>query len=305
MIDTKYGQFDGNSWEEMCQLVFKMRYGEDNYQEVPANPSGDYGIEGFIKSSEGIAIQCYCPDKLYSSKELYEHQRDKITRDINKLKKNEDPLKRILGEETLIKKWIFLTPMFDSKMLVTHATDKGKEVKDWNLGIIHSEFQILIHDADFYAKEIFDIKNAHSEQISFIEPQNIQEIDKDNNSYIKNIKRKNKHRIIEPFSERKFEQLNELTINKLSTGLLYLENINKNHPAIYIQISKIINQYESELEELSLTWDDTPRNLISEVKSELQRRIKSSIPSLAEEDCNKISDHMISTWIALCPLDIG
>jgi hypothetical protein len=55
MIQTKYGTFDGNSWEELCQRVFKLKYGDDNYQEMPASP-GDYGIEGVILNT-GVAFQ--------------------------------------------------------------------------------------------------------------------------------------------------------------------------------------------------------------------------------------------------------
>ncbi len=90
MIKTKYGIFDGDSWEEICQMCFKSKYYDEGYQYMPALPNGDFGIEGFTKS--GKVFQCYCPDFDYDSKNLYEKQRDKITEDLNKLKKNEKEL---------------------------------------------------------------------------------------------------------------------------------------------------------------------------------------------------------------------
>jgi len=97
MLVTEYGNFDGNSWENTCQKIFKRKYGDDNYQEMPASP-GDYGIEGVIKNT-GIAIQCYCPDKNYTQKELYEKQRDKITKDLNKFKEYESHIEARIGEK--------------------------------------------------------------------------------------------------------------------------------------------------------------------------------------------------------------
>ena len=84
MFKTKYGAFDGTSWEELCQIIFKRRYEDELYQKIPASP-GDFGLEGFTNRT-GRGFQCYCPSTHYDKHELYEKQRDKITTDLNKLK---------------------------------------------------------------------------------------------------------------------------------------------------------------------------------------------------------------------------
>ena len=93
MLVTAHGTFDGDSWEKFCQVCFKLKYEVDGYQEIPAW-QGDFGIEGFTRT--GTLFQCYCPDEDYSGDELYEKQRDKITEDLNKLIKNEVPLKILI-----------------------------------------------------------------------------------------------------------------------------------------------------------------------------------------------------------------
>ena len=95
MIKTEYGTFDGDKWESISQICFKQNFREESYQEVKATP-GDYGIEGFTRT--GKVFQCYCPDESYSSAELYEKHRDKITTDLKKLKTYENQLKGFLGD---------------------------------------------------------------------------------------------------------------------------------------------------------------------------------------------------------------
>ena len=79
MFHTKFGAFNGDTWEDLCQLVLKRKHQNVGYQEMPASP-GDYGIEGYTVTT-GWAFQCYCPDKHYERTELYNKQRDKITED--------------------------------------------------------------------------------------------------------------------------------------------------------------------------------------------------------------------------------
>ena len=91
MIKTEYGTFDGNKWESVSQLCFKNNFREEAYQEIKATP-GDFGIEGFTRT--GKAFQCYCPNEHYSSKELYDNHRNKITKDLKKLRTYEKQLKK-------------------------------------------------------------------------------------------------------------------------------------------------------------------------------------------------------------------
>ena len=123
ILDFYEGKLDGDSWEELCQSCYRIRYQSEHYMEVPAIQEGDAGIEGFTQN--GIVNQCYCPEREYSDDELYAHQRDKMTKDINKLL-SLDYKKRLkeLGVPP-IKEWHFVIPYY--KHRCTRGTNKIKK----------------------------------------------------------------------------------------------------------------------------------------------------------------------------------
>ena len=93
------GYMNGDAWEELCVSCYRLKYQTQNYTAIPAVHGGDAGIEGF--TCNGIVHQCYCPEREYDDKELYEHQRDKLTADIEKLMNNGERLKKLgVGSNT-------------------------------------------------------------------------------------------------------------------------------------------------------------------------------------------------------------
>ena len=123
MIQTEIGPMDGNSWEEICQIVYKKKY--TTYQEMVPSP-GDWGIEGFMLGS-GLAIQCYCPKKEYDTPTLHGKLVDKITKDIKKLQTYQNEIQKRIGSEKICQ-WIFITPRIAKNMLMLEI--KSKKPKD-------------------------------------------------------------------------------------------------------------------------------------------------------------------------------
>jgi hypothetical protein len=305
MIQTKYGTFDGDSWEDLCQLVFKSKYKDNQYQEMVASP-GDFGIEGFTKL-DGMAFQCYCPDNHYTQKELYEKQRDKITKDLGKLRTYEKEIALRLGSTTL-KEWVFVTPQITDNNLVKHAQTKQEEVVGWGLSIIGPDFKVIMQDADFFTKEINEIQTTKGNKItlfSALDFTNSTE-DQDVTIYEENISRKNKVRCTfnGVLNEEKHLKLNLLTSKKWLESDPFLKEIEKNASEIYFHVMRVVSQYESEVEELCITWQGEAEGLISKVRDELALRIGEAIPGLGEAERYRLSDQMTSKWLALCPLDI-
>lgn len=193
VFHTPYGAFDGNSWERLCQLVFKRKFTSDGYTHIPATP-GDYGLEGFTKST-GCGYQCYCPDKVYPTRELYEKQRDKITTDLKKLETNQADLTKLLGT-TKLRRWHLVTPTIAHNDLIKHAQAKESEVRGWNLSILAPDFQVLVHDADHYAAEIQEMKLAVGQALDFGGlPAVLPELNDSSETYEKNIMRKTRTRL--------------------------------------------------------------------------------------------------------------
>lgn len=126
ILDFIKSPIDGDTWETICNSCYRDRYQNEHYHEIPAAHRGDAGIEGFTRS--GIVYQCYCPEREYSDDDLYAHQRDKLTTDINKLidLKNAQRLKK-LGID-IISEWHFVTPEYRDSRIISHANTKKDEV---------------------------------------------------------------------------------------------------------------------------------------------------------------------------------
>lgn len=296
---------DGNLWEEICQLVFKKLYRQFGYQEMPASP-GDYGIEGFVKDY-GIAIQCYCPEKVYTQEELYEKQRDKITRDLAKLNTYKDELKKRLGD-CKIKKWIFLCPEINRNEILSHTVKKQEEIRALSLDFLSDDFEVDVQDIDFYIHEIQEVMTLKGVKITFDStPQQMDFFDSATEEMELNIHRKNEKRCVidGSLNSEKHKKLNVLTEKKFLAGDVLLRRIEKESALIYFELARVINQYENEIEELCITWDALPEQLIERIKGVLELRIKESIPLLGDSERHSLADSLVAKWIALCPLELS
>jgi hypothetical protein len=305
MYRTKYGLHNGDTWEDLCQQIFKNKYGDDGYQEMVASP-GDFGIEGFTRKT-GLAFQCYCPEKQYTQEELYEKQRDKITKDLGKLKQYNDQLQARLGS-TKIKEWIFITPDVNQNKILEHVQNKQEEVKDWGLSILDKNFIVLIRDADFYATEITHFQTINGDRLIFDDSQSFMKFySKDNDlvDYEENIDRKNKIRCDyeNKNNNEKLNKLNKLTVDKWFDGERLIRKIESIAPKVYYNLARVINQYEDEVSEMSISWCNGTEELIEKIKEGLFTRLHEEIPEMSSTDQRRIANHMIAKWIALCPLD--
>lgn len=305
MFNTKYGPFDGTTWEDLCQMIFKRKYEKESYQKMPASP-GDFGLEGFTLET-GVAFQCYCPNKHYDRKELYEKQRDKITADLNKLKDYKDEIACRLGP-TKLAKWIFVTPEFDKNALIKHVRAKEEEVKSWKLPFLTDDFKILLYDADNYALEIRAFQKESGEVLFFSDVQQLAELNMPTEEYEKNIDRKNKLRLKEfenneSYSKR-LAKLNEMTIKLFLECDPYLKVVENESPTLYLKLLRVITEFENTVKEETLTWFGDPKELTDKLKKLLNERIINDLsPNSNMTMAEEISRKIFARWLAVCELD--
>ena len=304
MYISSIGPMDGDKWESLIQAVFKRKY--DTYQEMLASP-GDFGIEGFVLA-EGIAIQCYCPDKQYDTATLYDKQRAKITTDLNKLELYEKAIIARIGCSK-IKKWIFITPEISKNDLLAHARTKEIEMRNKNLTLLDNTFTVLIHDIGFYILDIRNIQLAQDIKIQFATNNTSQLGDpKNTTEYDKNIYDKNKIRSIKKMEYNKDThlKLNEITKRNYFDGYSILRSIYNQTPELHEKILRIINTFEDYVEENSATWEDSPRELITHIQDKLTEKLRQdpSISAIDSNDLTNIVNHMTARWIAECPMRI-
>lgn len=307
MYKTAYGVFNGDSWEDFCQQCFKKKYEQVGYQEMPATHKGDLGIEGYTRT--GILFQCYCPDAEYDTIKLYEAQRDKITTDLNKIVKNAKELQFYLGD-VKIKKWIFVTPEYTNKELVKHCCQKADEYRNLKSPIIADDFDVLIHDIEFFSSEIPLILNFRNEKLNIevAERKGKQEIEDWKTKEISLVDtaiRKHSHRISNEAShrERKINILTHKTISDFLNGDLMIRKWAEKYQDQYEKFQKVISLYEETVEAKCAVFTGDSNMLYDEIEAELRKRIYASFSFLDDLMIDRLTNRVMADWIIRCPIN--
>ena len=307
MIKTEFGTFDGDKWESISQICFKQNFREEGYQEVKATP-GDYGIEGFTRT--GKVFQCYCPDELYSSSELYTKHRDKITADLNKLKTYESQLKKFLGE-TKINKWYFVTPIYGKNDIVAHCTSKRDEVKSWGLPIIDNDnFEVIFEDINFLHPHLTLALDATNQKINLSPNQPVTETDKlkwkgKQISLVENAQRKHSLRFKGKTSDvdKKVDKLTEITIASFLGGNILLRIWQNEYPTEYEKFLSIVSLIENEVIEKCMFPTQDKNELYFSFKSLVEEKLNAAFPKLEQEMIMNLTNQVLADWILRCPIN--
>ncbi|MEO4005275.1 hypothetical protein [Flavobacterium sp. CAU 1735] len=307
MIKTEYGTFDGDKWESISQICFKQNFREEGYQEVKATP-GDYGIEGFTRT--GKIFQCYCPDESYSSAELYAKQRDKITKDLTKLKTFEKQLKGFLGD-TKINKWYFVTPICGKNDIIAHCTSKRDEVKSWELSIIDNDnFEVIFEDISFLHPHLALALDATSQKVNLSPDKKITEVEKlkwkgQKINLVENAQRKHQLRFDEntPNIEQRVDKLTEKTIAYFMEGNILLRMWQNEYPTEYEKFLSIISLVENEVEEKCMFPAHDKNELYFSFKSLVEEKLNIAFPKLEQEMIMNLTNQVLADWILRCPIN--
>lgn len=297
---VSFGEVDGKEWEAYCQKLFRLRY-RDSYQEVPAKYGGDFGVEGF--TTDGLLFQCYCPDDEPSGRDLYEAQRDKITRDIEKLKKNYKEIVK-LGSGT-IQTWHFVTPKYDSKDLLSHCRKKEKEIQNLQEPEFHSDFSIRILVEDDFIPEREHLISTGIHRIDPIEEEATEEELNQwlnsNNEIVDKIKRK----VAKITSESTNQAaLTEKIVSAFLVGKNEIENLNNNFPTTHQKFKQLKASIEKETAILCLTSPEDPkesfRNIMGKYEASLDQEFSNS---MAKALIKTLTQEAIADWLGSCSLD--
>lgn len=308
MFNTKFGPFNGSTWEGLCQQVLKRKHQSDCYQQMPASP-GDYGIEGYTVNT-GWAFQCYCPEKHYERTELYEKQRDKITEDLGKLKAYQKELPERIGT-TKLSRWVFVTPEIDRNALLKHAKTKEAEVRSWGLNFLTSDFTVLLHDGDHYLVEINEIRSASGEAMVFDDAAPaLAALTGQQEEYEKNVQRKSESRLSDILQKANFTQrvqsLSQITIENFLEADGYFRRVSATSPITYLKLVRLINEYEQGVIETSATWSGTAEELTTKVRDGLAELVYEELsPEFDLANSKKVARFMTARWLAVCELDYG
>ncbi len=307
MLKTEYGNFNGDSWEKICQMSFKRKYETESYLEIVASP-GDYGIEGFTRT--GKAFQCYCPDEHYTSEALYVKQRDKISTDLKKLKTYSKQLAKKFGD-TKISKWYFVSPYYSRNEIVDHCTKKTEEVRKWNLNIIDNDnFQVIPADIDFLKPEVHQLLKTTDQKLE-INPSTTstqEEIlkwkDKEI-SLIESAQRKHKARFPPMVSklEEKVDSLTDKSVSHFMDGAIILSKWRSDYPEDYEKFLKVVSQFEEKVVEECMFPTDDNNARYNNFAIGMKQKLKENFSFLDDTTIEDLCNYVLSDWILRCPID--
>lgn len=308
---------DGNEWEDFCQSCLKIKHQHQNFKSVPADSGGDYGLDGF--NTNGDAYQCYCPEKEYTDKELYEHQRDKITSDIQKIFDYQDKLRTILNG-CKIKTWHFTTPLIKSKELILHCNTKETLVKSWKLDFIDDDFQIGLKDYQYFLPEIPHVIDSGK----IINPMNYQELDfqfpepstqtieefkasYENNTFVENGLRKNA-KLYPNNGEDYSEKVIQLTDSQIEFNIIgegILKQWSSSFDKQYEKFIRVKNTLGKRIKADSLIPVKDNNEKLKEIKNTVRAMINKEFHYLSESNKEELSSYLVSYWILECSLDFS
>lgn len=306
MYKTVHGTFNGDSWEDFCQICFKKKYESEGYQEMPAW-QGDLGIEGFTRT--GILFQCYCPDEEYAPDDLYDKQRDKITNDLKKLIAYQKELKSYL-KTIKVKQWIFVTPGYKKKDIVRHCQEKAEEYKKLNLSILDPSFDVLIYDIGHFATEIplvLDYRRKKIEIVSLTDSseEEIEEWKEGKSLLVDNALRKHGQRLPPdvPNREKKIDLLTNNTIEHSLDGDITLSLMATNFPEDYEKFLRVVGMYEKKVKELCVLNTGDNNLLYARIESELNTKLREAFGYIEQVTIDRLTEKVLANWILDCPIN--
>lgn len=305
------GYMTGNAWEELCVKCYRLRYQKEHYTPIPAVQGGDAGIEGFTHS--GIVHQCYCPEREYSEDELYEHQRNKLTTDIQKLLSNGKRLKE-LGVP-IISEWHFNIPEYKDSRILKHAQSKQQEVltakeKDpASLAHISDDFKILIKVAEDFTPEISRIirTNLTDMKLNFaIQHQESPDWSKCDSQKVANIRRKVGAVMHVDENDPDLNFVINVYVDYYIAGLEIINNLQLHFPEFYEDLYKLEQSYKREV--AVKTRMNTNRQLnqsvFDNILDEFQEKLEKDFSKmLTQASIVELKQDLVASWLADCSME--
>lgn len=307
------GPLDGNSWENLCNSCYRMRYEDEHYTEIPASYQGDAGIEGF--TSTGIVTQCYCPENSYSSSDLYIHQRDKMTADISKLLQPEyrDRLQK-LGVPP-IHQWHFIIPSYSDRRIIEHAESKRKEVLSAKQKApndyphIADDFSIRIVIAEHLRVEITRIIRTTLSDVKLnfaILHTPSPNWDQCDSEKVENVRRKVRAIMgpIDDSNRADYEDVVNTYLQSYMQGLDILRILRTSYTEVYEDIISLEQTYKRQVELQTKMNTDSSINstLFNSILSDFQQKLEHDFSYLTSASIMELKIDLISGWLADCSM---
>lgn len=312
ILDFFKDELNGDTWEELCQSCYRIKYQDQHYTEIPASYRGDAGIEGFTRN--GIVNQCYCTEKAFSDDDLYNHQRDKMTTDIGKLI-DPDYKKRLkkLGVPQ-IHEWHFVIPCYKDSRIIQHAETKRQEVlkakKDnpEQYDYIADDFIVVIKQAEDFKFEITrTIRESITDKKLNVAVREVKDIDWSlcDSEKVNNIRRKVKAVMDDAQdSDPVLNQVINMYIESYIKGMEIMKLLRVSYAAIYEDVHGLEQAYKKQvaLKTGMNTNKSMNSQIFNEILNDFEVHLKDTCGYFDSASIIELKIDIVSMWLADCSM---
>lgn len=305
----------GDAWEDLCVECYRQRYVDEHYTPIPATQGGDSGIEGFTQS--GVVHQCYCPERDYTDNELYNHLRDKMSADIDKLMKAQYAQRLNDLGVPAIKEWHFVIPEYRDDRILKHAQTKRLEVlsakKDRPNDYlhIHDDFVILIKcAAEFNVEIIRHIRSPHTDYLLNLTIKHSETPDwekcGDESEKVANIRRKIKAVMNTENDSDDVDKLVSQFVESYISGLTILNDLQMSAPEFHkdlIELEQVVKRdvaMQTVMNTDPATYQTTFFNILNNFEDKLKAEF-AEVLTLAS--IGELKQDLVSSWLADCSME--
>ena len=312
ILDFFEGKLDGDTWEDLCQSCYRIKYQEQHYMEIPAIHGGDAGIEGFTRN--GIVNQCYCPEREYSDDELYEHLRKKMTTDIGKLLDKGYKVRLNKLGVPMIHQWHFVIPEFKDSRIIEHAETKRKEVlkakadNPLQYDYIADDFDVVIKVAEDFKFEITKtIRESLTDAKLNLAVREVKDINWNqcDSEKSNNIKRKVKA-VMNGIDEEDvaFNQIVNMYIESYIKGMEIMRMLRVSYAAIYEDVYSLEQAYKKQVTIKTGMNTDKSMNsqIFNDILDDFEKHLKDSCSYFNSASIIELKIDIISMWLADCSM---
>ena len=290
-----------DDWEFFALRLLQSWHGALNVHKIPAAHKGDFGIDYYCPK-DAVAYQCYAVTEPIDMANRAVKQKGKITEDLGKLQANHKKVgKLFLG--ALIKHWVLVVPLHDSKELNLHCAKKTMDLRNSVCVALDPAFEVTVRDLSTFPPETVANGLAAMSKVTLsIESPSQSELDSwyaGSPDLLTNATHKLKKRATP-------EKLNELVAEAARSfleGNALLDKLRSSSPELHDRVMAVIRSRTRLLKFAGPHPANTAGEVLRVELEALVSAMQSSAPSLSTENAEQIAYGTICEWIMRCPLD--
>jgi hypothetical protein len=294
-------QWSGDDWQDFALSLLQSRHGPMGVQKIPSSHKGDLGID-FYCTSEAVIYQCYAAEEPIDISTRADRQKVKITTDLKKMVDGADEVAKLfLGN--LVKNWVLLVPLHDSKEVNLHCAKKTADLRAGHHPHLDVGIEVCIQDQKSFPGAALDAAMTALTTLSLsVGPATQEELDtwEAGSANLLATATKKLAKKVEP-SQLPGAVADGIEYFLKSNALI--DALRSSAPDLHERVAAAISGRTRRLNFVGPQSGPAPNNIMNAELDSLIQAIKSAAPNLSALNAEDIALGTVADWIMRCPLD--